>query len=325
MASTSRRKLSSPSGVLSPSFSLLGAGFLFSHEAAAITRGNSFSRADGPGLIFLQPGETIAQIFDLRTHSRRMTVQATTRDGIPVETSVSVSFHVRRRPPGQRRPRSVESDDIPYPYDRAALFDLTYAGSVGGDNDAAGWTEQICPSAATLLVREIGRFTLDQLLVSGGAEPLSEIRANIKRDLEAQQTSDDGPTLPKGVTIAGVGVGGLKLPDDVVTKRLATWQVEWQKRESKALADAAIETQRRVNQARAHALADSIEGLLASIDNMQATSQTQLHEVILSQLAETLEALAASQALGGLPQQSQWLSLADDTSREMRRYLEGEE
>ena len=327
-----REPLSAPSkskkpaaGALSPSFQLLGAGFLFSHEAAAITRGNSFVRADGPGLVFLQPGETIAQIFDLRTQTRKQSVSATTRDGIPVETSVSVTFHVRRLPPGERRPRSVETDAIPYPYDRQALFDLTYAGSVAGDADRLSWADQICPQAATLLVGEIGRFSLDQLLVNGGVEPLGEIKANIKRGLEAQQTSDDGPTLPKGVTIAAVGVGGLKLPDEVVIKRLETWQVEWLGRATRNLADGDLTTQRLVNRARARAVVDSLDGLLGSIEAAQAQGQGgQLHEVILSQLTQTLEAMLTNQPLSELPQRTQLLTLAADTSDELRRFMEGE-
>ncbi len=326
MASSTKRKKMADGG-LSPSFNLIGAGFLFSHEAAAIVRGNSFVRADGPGLVFLQAGERIARIFDLRTQARKQVVEATTRDGIPVKTSVSVAYHIRRLPPGERRPRSVETDAIPYPYDRSALFELTYAGSVNGDDSLPDWAEDLAPLAATLLVGEIGRYTLDQLLVSGGAEPMGAIKTNIRRGLEAMQTGEDGPTLPRGITIAGIGVGGLELPPDVVTKRLETWQVDWQSRAQKDIADGTLQTQRQVNIARARALSESIDGLLDSIDAIQTEGpgHSQLHEVILSQLSQTLEAIAASQTLGGLPRRAQMVSLAADTSDEIRRFLEQEE
>jgi regulator of protease activity HflC (stomatin/prohibitin superfamily) len=325
MASTTKAKMVAPEGGLSPSFGLLGAGFLFSHEAAAITKGNSFVRADGPGLVFLHNGESIAQLFDLRDQVRKQDVQATTRDGIPITTSVSVTFHVQRRDTGQRQQRSVEMDTIPYPYDRSALFHLTYAGSITGDDIRLSWADQMCPLAATLLVSEIGRYTLDQLLVSGAAQPLNEIKANIKRGLEEMQTNDDGPTLPKGITIKGVGVGALGLPPDVVKKRIDTWQVEWESRAHEAVEDSKLQLQQLTNQARAHALADSIDSLLASIEAVHAQGETQLHDVILAQVVNVLESMATSESSSGLPRRTQWISLASDTSQEIRHFLEQEE
>lgn len=309
----------------SPSFAMLGAGFLFSHEAAAITRGNSFARADGPGLILLQPGESLAQVFDLRTQSRKQAVEATTRDGIPVKTSVSVSFHVRRLPADVRKPRSVETDDIPYPYDRSALFDLNYAGSIVSEEKRLGWADQVAPQAATLLVGELGRYTLDQLLVSGGVEPMNEIKANIKRGLEEMQGSEEGPTLPKGITFASVSVGGLELLPDVVTKRLDSWQSEWHARATRTIAEGDLETQRLIHQARAHVLTESIDGLLASIEAIQANSPSQMHELIVTQFIEALETISSGQIVNTMPQSTQLLSLASDTTREMRDVLEREE
>lgn len=327
MASTTKAKKAAPDGGPSPSFALLGAGFLFSHEAAAITRGNSFVRADGPGLVLLRYGENIAQVFDLRDQVRKQDVKATTRDGIPIDTSVSVTFHVQRRDTSQRQQRSVEMDRIPYPYDRNALFHLTYAGSVTGDDIRLSWTDQICPLAATLLVSEIGRYTLDQLLVSGAAQPLDDIKKNIKRGLEEMQTNDSGPTLPKGITIKGVGVGALGLPKepDVVGKRIESWQGEWESKAQQAVEDSKLQLQQMTNQARAHALADSIDSLLAGIEAVHAQGETQLHDVILSQVVNVLEAMTTNETSSGLPRRTQWLSLAADTSQEIRHFLEQEE
>jgi len=191
-----------------PSFKYLKAGFLFAHEAAAITNGSSYSRAAGPGLIILRGGETISQVFDLRRQSRKLPVSATTRDGIPVKTSISVTFQVRPPAPDQRRPRSIESDIIPYPYDPGALFELTYsAGMVDGQR--RDWTEQVAPQAAALLITEIGKFSLDKLLESGGAGPLGTIKESIKRGLEDQQRDGNSQILSRGVKIVGISVGPL--------------------------------------------------------------------------------------------------------------------
>lgn len=301
---------------LSPSFGLLGAGFLFSHQAAAITRGNGYSRADGPGLVFLHGGESIAQLFDLRPHSRRQSVSALTRDGIPVETSVSITFQVRRPSTDQRRPRSIESDAIPYPYDRDALFDLTYTASVV-DDDKRDWTEQVAPQAATMLVTEIGKYTLDELLVGAGSEPMSEIRERIKAGLKEQQTNSEFQMLSKGIDIVGVGVGALELPGEVVAKRITTWQVAWRNRISQEVVSGDIEAQRLYAQARARAQVENIENLLTSIEAMRKQTGVDLHQVVMLRVVEILEAVLATRALGPMASRA---ALTEATS-ELRQAL----
>lgn len=323
-APTSLKKSKKQTNELAPSFGLLGAGFLYSHEAAAITRGNSYSRADGPGLVFLHGGESITQVFDLRPHTRRMPVSAMTRDGIPVETSVSVNFQVRRRSPDQRRPRSIANDPIPYPYDRDALFDLTYTASVA-DDDKRIWTEQACPQAATILVTEIGKYTLDELLVSAGSGPMAQIRNRIKSALEEQQTDSELQTLPKGIEIMGVGVGPLELPADVTDKRLTTWQIEWKNRISQEVISGDIEAQRLYQQARARAQVENIENLLTSIEAMRQQSGIELHEVVMLRLMEILEALSATRALTPIASRAAMSNLAAEASSELRQALSQEE
>ncbi len=83
--------------------------------------------------------------------------------------------------------------------------------------------------------------------------------------------------------------------------------------------------QHLTNQARAHALADSIDSLLASIEAVHAQGETQLHDVILAQVVNVLESMAANETSSGLPRRTQWISLAADTSQEIRHFLEQEE
>jgi xylose isomerase len=139
------------------------------------------------------------------------------------------------------------------------------------------------------------------------------------------QNNDNGPTLPKGVTIQKVNVGPLALPDEVVRKRIETWQVDWESKAQKAIEDSKLELQHLTNQARAHALADSIDSLLASIEAVHAQGETQLHDVILAQVVNVLESMAANETSSGLPRRTQWISLAADTSQEIRHFLEQEE
>ncbi len=308
---------------LPPSFKLIGAGFLFSHQAAAITYGNSYVRPAGPGLVILRSGEKIAQVFDLRPQSRKMNVSAITRDGIPVETNVSVTFQVRRPASDQRRARSIERDAIPYPYDRDALFDLTYTASVG-DDAKLEWTEQVCPQAATLLVTEIGKYTLDELLLSAGAEPMGEIRDRIKSGLKEQQEDDHLQTLSRGIDIMNVSVGPLELPKDVTAKRLATWQASWQNRVAMEDVGNDLETQRLYTQALTRAQAENIEKLLVSIENMRQQTDVELHQVVMLRVVELLEAIAASRVLIPPSARALLADLAGEATSEIRQALESQ-
>ncbi|MBP6015870.1 MAG: hypothetical protein KA586_04060 [Candidatus Promineofilum sp.] len=308
---------------LSPSFAWLGAGFLYSHQAAAITRGNGYSRADGPGLVILRGGETVAQVFDLRPQSRKMKVSALTRDGIPVETSVSVTFKVRGPATDRRRPRSVETDPIPYPYDKDALFDLNYTASVV-DDDRRDWTEQVCPQAATLLITEIGKYPLADLLVSAASEPLAEIKNNIKAGLKEQQTNSEFQIISRGIDILGVGVGPLELSADVIAKRVATWQVEWRNRTAQEAISGDIEAKRVYQKALAEAQVENIEKLLTSIEAMRSQG-IELHEIVMGRIMQILEAIAAARTLTPLSSRAATASLAADATSHLRRVLEQNE
>ncbi len=309
---------------LSPSFEHLRAGFLDSHLAAAIVRGNSYSRAAGPGLVLLHGSETISKLFDLRPHSRKMPVSAITRDGIPIETTVSVTFQVRRPSPDERRPRSMSMEDVPYPYDPDALFDLMYTASVTNDNKL-DWTEQACPQAAAMLVTEIAKYTLDQLLEGAGAEPVSQIKRKIKSALQEQQLDTEFQTLSKGMEILSVSIGPVELPDEVIEKRVSTWQVEWQNRVSQELISGDIEAQRLYQQARARAQVENIENLLTSIEAMRRQTGVELHEAVMRQVMEILESLSAVRSLGPANSRAAVGALASEASEGLRLVMGDED
>ncbi len=332
VSTASRRRKKTVQTELPPSFKLLGAGFLPSHEAAAITRGNSYARPDGPGLVLLRPYETISQVFDLRPQSGKLPVSAVTRDGIPVETTITATFRIRRPDPAQRRPRSVETDAIPYPYDRNALFDLTYSASISGD-ERRYWMEQVTPQAVALLVTEIQKYTLDQLLVSAGTEPLEQITNQIKDTLKEQTrpvTSEEQidnavrQTLPKGIEIVRVAVGGLQLPKEVAAKRVESWGVIWRNKISQQEIGSNLAVQQKYEEARAQAQTENIRKLLSSIEFMRQESGIDLYRIVTLRVIDLLESMSASGAIGPLESPLSLARLADDATRKLRQSLEGD-
>lgn len=310
---SAKRKPRKPRADIPRSFLNLNAGLLPSRQAAAIMRGNTYARPGGPGFLLLEPSESLAQLFDLRPHVRRQEVEANSHDGVALKTSVSVVFSVRR-PQTSARTR-IESGDEPYPYDPTAIFHLNYAGSITKEDEVHRWTEQVCPQAATLLVNEIARYTLDQLLEAGAAEPLEQIRKEIRTQLnDAFQRV--------GIEIIGVGVGTLEMPEEVVGRRLESWQVEWQSRAARELAGADVETLRVLQQARAKAQIDIIENLLQNIDLMRNQTESELHENVMLRLIEVLEMAAANSSIQTIVPRSLITGLTGEASSQIKQALE---
>lgn len=300
---------------VAPSFDLLGTGILPAHEAVAIVRGSSYARADGPGLIFLNPGETIAQVIDLRPQNRRQELIVNTRDGIPLSTSISVTFKVRS-PAGPPEEELLREDyeRQPYPYDKDAVFHLHYISTVAAGDEVRPWTEQVAPQAATLLVSELGQYSLDELTVSGGSDKVNAARDAIKTSLEEQYH-------PLGIEILGVGVGALKPPPEVMEQRLSTWQVQWEAKAAMQRATGDAEAARLVRQARARAQIDIIENLVQSIESMRTQTNTELHEIVMARILNVMEQAVSDQSVQAIIPPQLLSSLTAGATEELRSSL----
>jgi regulator of protease activity HflC (stomatin/prohibitin superfamily) len=301
---------------VAPSFDLLRTGVLPAHEAVAIVRGNSYVRADGPGLIFLRPGESIAQVIDLRPQLRTQSLVVNTRDGIPLDTSVSVRFKVRSpaEPPEEESLRE-DQERQPYPYDPHAVFYLHYISTVAEGDVVRPWTEQVAPQAATLLVSALGQCSLDELTVSGGTDKVKAARDAIKLSLEEQ-------FLPLGIEIMSVGVGSLQPPPEVMAQRLATWQIQWEAKSALERATGDAEATRLVRQARARAQIDIIENLVQSIESMRGQTNAELHEIIMMRILNIMEQAVSDESVQALIPGPLLSNLTADATQELRTSLD---
>ncbi len=128
--------------------------------------------------------------------------------------------------------------------------------------------------------------------------------------------------LPKGIDIVSVGIGPLQLAENVIAKRLSTWQVEWQNRISQEMISGDIEAQRLYQQARARALVENIENLLLSIEAMRQQSGIELHKIVMMRLMDAVEAVSADRALTQVLPETEMKSLVSEVTSELRSALE---
>lgn len=201
-------------GVLPGSFSTVGAGQLLNHQAIVIYKGAQFAGGLGPGYKMLRRDQAIRAVVDLRPQSRTRTLAATTRDGIGVEATITVRFCIR--------PPARATDQLPYPFDQAALREFVHADTVFRRDLQVGCYERVASVAALHLGEQLARQSLDQLyeVNARGRSPLTRIAEQVK-ELTTAEFKD------KGLQIDAVAVAPLKLPTAVAQARLKQWEKGW--------------------------------------------------------------------------------------------------
>ena len=305
-----KKKAKNRSGVdeLPDSLKSLKAGFIRGYQVLAITKGSSYVRPAGPGFVVLNKGENIWRVIDLRPQRRSQAVKAKTRDGIPVETSVIVTFQVKRDATGR-------DDDLLYPFDREAIFQVAYDETVDEQGQRRPWTDQLTPPAASALANEIPRHTLDALTdVDTAVSPLETIKQAITRDLQRR-------FLPKGIEVLSVGIGALTLPSGVRDQQFLTWQVEWLRRIRAENATGDAEAIRRRTQARARAQIEIIENITHSIELMRREEDADLSQIIMLRMIDALEDAVSAGSVQALVPQQIVAGLVGDAARQMQTWV----
>jgi hypothetical protein len=264
---------------IAPSFFTVGAGVVESHQALALAKGASFTRAAGPGYIVLNRGEWIGALVDLRRHLRRQVVKAMTRDGIPLETVVNVIFRVRQLPPDQA------AQTIQYPYDPDAIFRIGFAETIREGENQQPWNDRVCPQAASALITALANYTLDELFPvndPGSVPALDQIKQEVQRILATFFE-------PYGLHILAVGIGRFELPEDVIGQRIQNWQAEWRRRIHVQEASANAVVLKKLKHARARNQMELVGQLTRNIESMRLAGDVNLAEIVTLRMLEALD------------------------------------
>ncbi len=266
---------------LSPGFSLHRSGIIRSNFVLALTSGPKFSRAIGPGYVRLGNSETVVQVIDLRKHHSSVPVKAMTRDGIPLEGMVSIVFQVKQVP-------ATDSVSLPYPYDPGSIFWVDYLDNFRSNHGLLHWNERIGPQAASMLIAELSRYTLDQLFAQSNSDrPLmEELMLEITDRLSVEYDRF-------GVFIRRVSIGRFKLADDVMEQRLQNWQDGWTGRAKVRLKTYDPAASERSRLAEARAQIQLVRSVIESIETMHRSSNSDLAEVVYSRLIDAVESSLA--------------------------------
>jgi hypothetical protein len=289
---------------LPPGFEEHRAGIVPSYQALATTRGPKYERSVGPGYVRLKGGETVTQVVDLRRQARGLTVKAMTRDGIPIETDLNVTFQVKMQP-------SSNVSTLPYPYDPEAIFGVNYLSSYRSENGILDWGERITRAAADILIGELAQYALEDFYqpVQVSFSPRKRIVNRMEQKLSSEFES-------KGVTILGASAGQLTVPDEVVGQLISNWQTEWQRKIDEIEAATETTAMQRRKLAEARAETEIIATITESIQAMQSSGAGQLADTVTIRMLEAMreaaedeqvKAMVPSQALDTMRQLQGWL------------------
>jgi hypothetical protein len=240
---------------------------------------------------------------------RQQAVQVHTRDGIAIETKVTVIFRVKQAP--ERQPPGML-----YPYDPDAIFHLTYLYTVDAAGVVSPWAEQIAPHAAGLLVQELALFDLNSLIhfPATAVSPLDDISQRVHNILRGQFDA-------RGVDVLAVKAGPLKLPEKVQEQNVQTWCAEWERRMAIEKGSNEAEVIRRMKQARARAQVEIIETIIQNLETMRRDGESDLYQVIILRLIDALEEAVTSDSPRMFVPQQIMAGLLAETSAQVRSRL----
>ena len=259
-------------------------------SAPVIFKGASFIRGALPGFLRLKQGEIVVQVVDLRRYLRSQSLRVLTRDGISLKASVTTMFQVKRM-------EDPPDDKWQFPFDQDAIFWVNYLGNFNTeleDNTVLAWTERVPRQAASALIGEVSRYSLDELFLpdESRAAPMEIIRERITRRVTKAFEK-------YGIEVTLVTVAPFQVPDDIQEERMRIWQAKWQERIKVEKGTAESERARRIKLARARAQIEIIERLTEGLESIHQTGQN-VTDILSLRLIEAIEEAEANASVRAL-------------------------
>ena len=247
-----------------------GSGVILIDSASAVVlrTDTAFTRAVGPGIVFTEPGEWLAETVDLRRQElhvqgstpvigkdptpESLSSMAITQDGIPVSADLSITFMID---PGHLlEPREGRTADAPpYEVNLEAIERAAY-GHVFGEYEDVSWKDLPLLLFIDLWREEMKQWTLNALIDTDKTQtpPLERIASAIHAQIvpsmattpPAQDEEDQNPSreleilISRGIRVLDLKVIDLRLPPEIQNERNLQWRESWAGEVQEALREA---------------------------------------------------------------------------------------
>ena len=271
-----------------------GPGFLsVRHDSAAVLeRGGIITRVLDPGSHRLDDFERVWDVVDLRPQRREVTIQANTRDGIPVSCKAEIRFHIDN---GESFPTPRNSASHRFtPVTEKSVLDVATSKVVlipGGPRRTTDWTIRISNGILDGEIRNrIEEFRLNEILAPRRtSRPFIE---NLEEEIEASVRKT---ALNLGVHVDRVQLNPI-LPseEDISQQWLESWRSAWELKASRDKARAKAAGSKEVRLARIHAQAALLTNLIENLQELSAAGGTISPTLVLMRFMDVARSLAES-------------------------------
>jgi len=267
-------------------------------HAVALSTGQKFKGAKGPGVIFTEYADFPAHVIDLRVQLRAFPVEAWTEDGIAIRVTTFIPFQIGT---GKGKPALGQG----FPYRSSDVFKAVHAQlmehvdlSQAAENMKQQAWYDLPSLAGERIVRQIiSHYKFDELYApfelyaDPGQDPRSRIVKKLREELDR--------VLPGwGIQRIGCGISNLMPVDErVIEQRIEAWRSDWARKIMLQQAAGQAKRLRMVEQARAQAQIDIILAVGKRLEELRATGAPVPLDAIVLYFIEVLEELAGKSAL----------------------------
>jgi molecular chaperone GrpE len=255
---------------------------VWSDTAIVLDKGGTVSRVLRRGKHFIDAGEALRAVVDLRTQSRATErgVRVMTRDGIVVEIGLSVTFQIERG--------SNPSYQDPYPALNDAIVRAVYNLSVT-DGKQGKWDDMPLSMVTTRLRNVIAQYSLSELYEH------NEEWAEVPRQHIARETVDRGTMLAlrgMGIHLNEVSLGNIDFPDEKVREEVRS---QWKRQREGEINQQVMPG---VARAKADTVLTMVDLVTDKLGRSQSSGEVEIDEEASAERIAKEQAEAAQDQLG---------------------------
>lgn len=250
--------------------------------AVYLEKGNRFSRVLGPGIVHIEPAETVKTIIDLRPIVRNGVVKAWTKDGIKIQLEVRLECQI-----GHETSRPGESSNLVYPFNPEDVKKAVEKTAVRFNPERkqlveANWVDGVWGKVQGFLATYISSHTVDELFLAewGTSQMLSQ-SASRKVFLDLNKSLEE-----YGARVSNLQITNFTIPPEVNQQRIETWEAERQSMETITIGQTRAYEIRERERARAEAEQEIIANIAKEMERIDFD---RLQETVLLSLSGILD------------------------------------